>query len=95
MSAYIDTITKEYPLHIGDIELRGGLSERFALVEETNPPEYKEDMLLYEGNPKLINGIWKRTWITRKMTLEEINIFNKEKDSFNFSLSDPSKILNQ
>ena len=46
MSAYIDLTTNDYPLYIGDIELLGGLSERFASVQETPQPETSNEIII-------------------------------------------------
>lgn len=94
MSAYIDLTTNEYPLYIGDIELRGGLDDRFAKVEETPEPLTQDGFLSYEGKPELIDGVWKRTWITRELTREEIDKFKADAEKFvNHNQSDPSKII--
>ena len=94
MSAYIDLTTNDYPLYIGDIELLGGLSERFASVQETPQPETSNEIISYEGKPEFIDGIWKRTWITRALTAEEILQYEEDKKRLvNFNQSDPSKII--
>jgi hypothetical protein len=39
----------------------------------TNPPALGETQIAEEGTPQFYNGEWYQTWITRDLTLEEID----------------------
>ena len=76
MTIYLNTQTKEYPRHNGDLELLGwkvgqALPENWVEVEYQEPPMVDEDTWCGETLPTLVDGVWKVTWITRPLTTSE------------------------
>lgn len=83
MSAYLNTETGEYPVHIGELRLR--LSSTTSLPEhwtpdapwvsvaDLAPPAIDADTQnLSEGAPALVGGQWTRTWVVTDASAEEI-----------------------
>lgn len=79
MSAYINTMTGQYPLYQGDIrlehpeigdtfELPGG----YAHVTVTQPPVHGPDSYAVEGAPVEIEGQWFTTWVVHDLTPEQL-----------------------
>jgi hypothetical protein len=63
MEAYIKLSTKEYPRHIGDIEIDPAGMADYAPVEWIGPPQIdnrRQRMAL--GEPLLTDNVWKTTW---------------------------------
>jgi hypothetical protein len=70
---YIDTITGEYPLFIGDLMLRTGLPEaeifpssRYAVVPEKVTPVPSRTERMFELPPVLVNGVWEKQFLVRQ-----------------------------
>ena len=80
---FINTITKEYPRFIGDIQLlhpnatENDLPDGWALVVETPKPEYQEGKAIYEIAPKEVGGVWTQQWNVRDFNAEELEIHRK------------------
>lgn len=79
MSAYINTMTGQYPLHEGDIRLENpGIGEVFELpggyepVTITEPPTPGPDQYAREAAPVQIDGKWVSTWEVIDLTPEQI-----------------------
>jgi hypothetical protein len=79
MSAYINTITGQYPLFEGDIRLGDFnigevfvLPEGYALVTITDPPLHTKNQYAIEDMPVKINEQWFSTWTVIDLTLEQI-----------------------
>ena len=73
MSTYIKLSTLQYPFHEGDLTIDSANSSEYALVQETNCPEYDIDTQMCEwGQPEQINGEWRMTWRVRDLTNSEI-----------------------
>jgi len=76
MTAYFNTVTKEYPRHEGDLELLGwvkgtSLPENWVQVTYIEP-----DIEMYtvaeETLPVLVDGQWVTNWVTKTLSDEEI-----------------------
>jgi hypothetical protein len=106
MTAYINTLTGQYPLHEGDIRIEHPyISDKetgdtfvcpaeYALVNFVECPTF--DYLTecaYEGAPEQRGNDWFMTWIVRPMTEEEI-FLRKEFDKNSSSLSRPGTAPN-
>ena len=79
---YFNTITKEYPRHVGDLQLLGWqenteLPEGWVEVTETQTPLITPEQTYDMIEPKLVNNIWTAQFIVRDRTEEEIQ---KQKD---------------
>lgn len=79
MSTYINTITLEYPRHIGDIQLENpdvteaDLPEEWQLVTPVDRPDYDyETQVAYELPPVKIDNVWHMQWATRELTQQEL-----------------------
>jgi hypothetical protein len=77
MAYYLNTETNEYPRHDGDLELLGWtlgepLPEPWVEVEHVPSPEVSESENYSEGAPVHLNGVWKRNWVVRDLTEEEL-----------------------
>lgn len=77
MTKYLNTETKEYPRHQGDLELLGWsvgepLPEYWVEVEEVSAPETSEGEVTVELEPKLVDGIWIQQWEVHVLTDEEL-----------------------
>jgi len=74
---YINIITKEYPRHLGDLQLIYGaitedeIPEEWAAAEIESEPEITIDQYLEIEEPKLIDGQWRQGWIIKDMTSEQ------------------------
>lgn len=78
---YIKLSTGEYPRHAGDIALDP--NGEYALVEWVDQPSFDiKTQCCVDGPPLNDNGIWRRTWVVRPMTQEEIDEVNKPFDLF-------------
>jgi len=85
MSTYINTITGEYPRHIGDILLLNPhadptgavLPEGWASVTYTAPPDATTydpvTQVAYQLPPAYIDGEYRMQWSVRQKTQEEID----------------------
>ena len=78
MSVYLNTQTKEYPRHDGDLELSGWsvgqpLPENWVPVETTPAPIAETDFVAEPQFPILINDVWTITWKIRALTKSEIH----------------------
>lgn len=75
---FMNTVTGDYPRHIGDLEQLGWsqgepLPEGFVQVEYASAiPERGVDEIIEETEPQLVDGVYKQTFIVRPMTAEEI-----------------------
>ena len=82
MSAYINTLTLEYPLYPGDMQLRfvdfdeANLPEGWAIVPDINPPDSNKNQIVEETVPILIDGIWTKQFIVTEMTQNQIDARN-------------------
>lgn len=79
---YFNTITKEYPRHMGDLQLLGWqenteLPEGWVEVTETQTPLITPGQTYDMIEPKLVDNIWITQFIVRDRTEEEIQ---KQKD---------------
>lgn len=70
---------KEYPRHIGDIQLAhpsysegDKLPEGWVQVAELERPKAGQDQITVEGFPIEIDGVMTQNWVVRDMTAEEI-----------------------
>lgn len=75
---YIDTITGEYPLFIGDLMLKTGMpaeqasaEPRYEEVPEKLPPSKLPTERCIEQPPVKINGVWEKQFFVRQETEEE------------------------
>jgi len=80
MSAYFNTVTQEYPLYPGDMQLRfadfdeANPPEGYVMVPDVNPPEFDGGkQYLEELLPILIDGVWIKQFIVHDLTQEQIN----------------------
>lgn len=86
MSAYIKLATFEYPRYEGDIRLEHPnilesqtgdtfpCPDTYAPVSWVDQPVYDyTTQRCGEGQPELVDGAWRMTWITRPATQEEID----------------------
>lgn len=75
---FLNTVTGEYPRHIGDLELLGWkqgeeLPENWVEVEyATTYPEPGIDEVVFEDEPLKKNGKYYQNLKTRPMTAEEV-----------------------
>lgn len=76
-----DGAIAEYPVYEGDIQLRFPNTSftipfeppaDYVNVEDGIPPQINWNQDIAEGEPKLINGVWNRTWVVTDATPEEI-----------------------
>lgn len=87
---YIDTITKQYPIHERDIRALHPDTlfpspftppERYARVEQTPRPTYDPiRQVVTEGEPQEQDGKWVRTWVISDLTPDQIAINQLEAD---------------
>jgi hypothetical protein len=79
MSAYINTITKEYPLYPGDMELlfsnfnENNIPEGYAIVFQPDIPEITDTQIIEEIQPVLIDGVWTKQFIVLDLTEDQLN----------------------
>lgn len=85
MSVYINTVTGEYPRHIGDILIEhpnadpngAVLPEGWAVVENTVAPDATTydpvTQVAYQLPPAYVNGKYQMRWSVRQKTQEEID----------------------
>lgn len=84
--AYLNTLTMEYPRHIGDLYLVGykdgeNLPNGWVEVAETERPEFEENQKVKEIMPALIGGVWTQQWEIVDLTEEEIEFINDVKNN--------------
>jgi hypothetical protein len=79
MSTYINTNTKQYPLHQGDIRLEvDGIGEEFvcpegyAKVQDVDLPDLTDAQYCVENAPQQVNGVWVKQFSVVQMTPEEV-----------------------
>jgi len=77
MNIYLNTKTKEYPRHPGDLELLGWLQgnplpSNWVEVVGTDAPSFEDGETVYEVEPLEIDGVWTRQWAVRALTQEEV-----------------------
>jgi len=79
MSAYINTLTLEYPRHIGDIQLENpnatenNLPNEWQFVTPIDTPIYNhETQIAYELPPVKIDNVWYMQWDVRELTQQEL-----------------------
>ena len=84
MTTYIKLSTLEYPRHEGNIrqehpEIGEDLTgptfpcpDTYARVEETPEPEATDTQVVEEQAPAIIDGTWRRVWLVRDATPEEL-----------------------
>ena len=78
MSNLFINSNNEYPRYIGDVLIEHpdfdgvNLPEGWKTVEETERPTVEENEIVYEIEPKLVNGSYRQSWATRAVTEEEI-----------------------
>lgn len=83
---FYNTETKEYPRHIGDLELLGwqvgeSLPENWVEVEYVDPPSVSPEETYYPASePILIDGVYKVAWNTRFWTEEELQAIEEQKN---------------
>lgn len=83
---FYNTETKEYPRHIGDLELLGWqvgepLPENWVEVEPTDPPITSNNQIYFPSPlPELIDGGYKVAWNTRFLTEEELQAIEEQKN---------------
>ena len=84
MSVYYNTVTQEYPRYEGDIKLLDpawepgkSLPENWVAIDEEMSITCDVGYVIEEKLPVLEGGIWKRTFVTREETQEEIDTTNK------------------
>ena len=86
MTTYINTVTSEYPLYQGDMELRfpnfdgTSLHEDYATVVQGAIPICTETQRLTELEPILIDGVWTKQFIAVEVTQEELDQRAKNKN---------------
>lgn len=80
MSVYINTLTLEYPRHIGDIQLEHpevtekNIPQKWKLVVPIDAPSYNyETQTAYELSPIQQNGMWYMQWAVRDLTQNELD----------------------
>lgn len=92
MSFFLNTVTNEYPRHIGDLEALGWvqgteLPQNWVEVEVDTPPICKEDELAEPNAPlQDDSGKWVTTWTIRKMTTSEIKFKASQEIRYKVSL---------
>lgn len=84
MAKYLNTDTKEYPRHQGDLELLGWsvgepLPENWVEVQEVAAPETLEGEIAIELAPKLVDETWIQQWKVHTFTEEELAIIENQK----------------
>ena len=79
MTTYINTITLEYPRHIGDIQLENpsttesDLPEEWQSVTPVERPVYDyETQVAYELPPIEVDNVWYMQWAIRELTQQEL-----------------------
>lgn len=78
MATYINTVTNEYPLYPGDMELRfpdfdeTNVPEGYAVVVQPEIPDWTEAQRVEELAPILVNGVWTKQYAILDLTQEEI-----------------------
>lgn len=89
MSIYYNTVTQEYPRHIGDLQLMGWqvgepLPENWVEVTFVEQPDVEDGKVAVETLPIENDGTWYVSWTTRDITQEEIDFNNSviEKQKF-------------
>lgn len=80
MTAYIDTVSGEFPLYEGDIRLRHlNVSfpsnfvppEQYQQIEMAVPPDLPWNKVFEHGKAEFIDGKWRQKWSVREATEEE------------------------
>lgn len=93
---YLNINTNDYPRYDGDLELLGWklgdpLPEDWVEVIQDPTPVVAEDEIYVIQVPQLVNGVWKATWLIRKMTAEEIELKNTPE----ISIIDPLNLFDK
>ena len=79
MAAYINIITKEYPMYSGDMELRfpnfneNNVHEDYAVVLQPDLPEHTDTQVVSEVEPALVNGVWTKQYVVVDLTEDQLN----------------------
>lgn len=77
-----DSVVVEYPLYQGEIRARFPNSsfpipfsppDGYELVADAAPPLVDHTEKIEEGQPRLVNGVWTRTWLTKPASQIEID----------------------
>lgn len=84
--AYLNTLTMEYPRHIGDLYLIGykdgeDLPEGWVEVVDTELPSFNENEKVVEIAPALIDNVWTQQWQVVNLTEEDIAAIERQKIS--------------
>lgn len=84
MTTYIKLSTLEYPRHEGNIrqeylEISEDLTgpafpcpDTYARVEDTPEPTATDTQVVIEQSPECVDGVWRRVWLVRDATPEEL-----------------------
>lgn len=76
MTAFINTVTMEYPRHSGDIALDP--TGTYAEVQWVDAPAYDpETQTLIQTLPENIDSVWRMVWVVREATAEELALRQK------------------
>jgi hypothetical protein len=75
---YFNTITKEYPRHVGDLQLLGWqenteLPEGWVEVTDDQTPVITPEQTYEMIEPKLVDNIWIAQFLIRNRTQAEID----------------------
>ena len=74
MSTYINTVTNEYPLSLGDMELRfpnfdeNNVPSDYAVVTQPEIPVHTNTQSVKEIEPILLNGVWTKQYVINDYT---------------------------
>lgn len=73
MTAFINTVTMEYPRHIGDVALDP--TGTYAEVQWVDAPRFDpQTQTLIQNVPENIDGVWRMVWVLRDATAEELDL---------------------
>lgn len=78
MAIYINTITNEYPIYTGDMQLIFAdfndttVPEGYALVPHLDAPEHTDTQRIQELLPILTDGVWVKQFQIIELTAEEL-----------------------
>ena len=76
MTTYINTTTMEYPRHAGDIAIDP--TGTYAEVQWVDRPEFDTStQACDEGTPENVDGVWRKTWVVRPITEQELALKQK------------------
>lgn len=79
MSFFYNTVTKEFPVYVGDLQVShpnwdGDVSNpptNFVWVQDATP-DYSQEKIIEDAEPKQIDGVWTRQFTYRDLTTEEL-----------------------